>query len=72
MRAELTAGLQELWAESLRQRAELTPTSEIRTLDQSLEPQRELGAEAATVNVSGPKPRRLRLETRYLDREAGR
>jgi len=42
MRAELKAGLQELWEHSLGERARLVPTSKVAVLDELLAPQREL------------------------------
>jgi hypothetical protein len=45
MRDELKTGLQDLWEESLRQRAGIAPTSAVATLDDLLAPRRERGTE---------------------------
>jgi len=50
MRAELNAGLQALWEESLRQRASLAQTSGVAVLDELLAPQRELAFKIRSQN----------------------
>jgi hypothetical protein len=73
MRAELTAGLQQLWEESLRQRSGLSPTSAIRTLDQLLESQRERTGTAAIGKAGSLTARKVRprsLTPEHSDWEA--
>lgn len=75
MRAELTAGLQELWEQSLQERARLAPSSAVAALDELLAEQRQPVAETRSATI-GPQfaarnGYRVREPTRH-DREAGR
>jgi hypothetical protein len=70
MRAELKAGLQELWEQSLGERARLAPTSRVAVLDELLAPQREptfkIRSQIAPI-IGHPNRERVRSEL-----EAGR
>jgi integrase len=70
MRADLRAGLQEVWDESLAQRARLAPTSSVPVLDALLAPQRE-----PTFKIHSQLAARIghrQPERAFHDREAGR
>jgi hypothetical protein len=69
MRAELKAGLQELWEDSLRQRASLAPTSKVAVLDELLAATREPVFKIRS-QIAPRTPNRRREPARQ-DREAG-
>jgi hypothetical protein len=72
MRAAVKTGLQELWEESLRQRAQMAPTSALAVLDRQLAPQREPIREADTAKIgsqTAPKIGQQRREPMLFDRE---
>jgi hypothetical protein len=75
MRAELKAGLQQLWEESLRQRASLAQTSAVAVLDELLAAQRQPVAETGAAKIGSQLTPRIGprvLEPARDDREAGR
>jgi hypothetical protein len=70
MRAELKAGLQELWVESLKQRARLAPMSRVAVLDALLALQREPAFKIRS--QLAPRIGHRQREPGRQDREAGR
>jgi hypothetical protein len=70
MRAELKAGLQELWEQSLRERARLAPTSRVAVLDELLAPHRELTFKVRS--QIAPRFGQQKREPVRSDLEAGR
>lgn len=75
MRAELTAGLQELWEESLRQRASIASRSAVSMLDKLMAPQRERRREVGEAKADTLAARRVARRLREPERgdwEAGR
>ena len=70
MRAELKAGLQGLWEQSLGERARLAPTSRVAVLDELLAPQRELDFKIRS--QIAPRIGHRDWETARRDRDAGR
>jgi hypothetical protein len=57
MRAELPAGLEALWEQSLRERASLAPTSRVAVLDGLLAAQQQPIVEAGSVKIGQFAPR---------------
>lgn len=70
MRAQLNAGLQELWEQSLQERTRLAPTSKVAVLDELLAPQRELAVKIRS--QIAPRIGHRDREAALRDREAGR
>jgi hypothetical protein len=73
MRAELKMGLQELWEESLRLRANMARRSAAATLDRLLAPQREPSPDVDIAKIrsqTAPRIGHQRREPTLFDREA--